>query len=127
MPIPVLQDCWNRPICSAPDAHIQVMERTPVSGQKYGSPHAPLLHACRMPAHFCGSHGTPAPHVVGQRCRAGYLVAVCSMLTGISVTLYLSWSLEKWCTSCFCRTANCRAKAAGCSNTVKKRATCSER
>lgn len=33
-PVPCLQDCWNRPICSAPDAHIQVMERTPVSGQK---------------------------------------------------------------------------------------------
>ncbi|CAK0781260.1 hypothetical protein CVIRNUC_005327 [Coccomyxa viridis] len=29
-----IHDCWNRPICSAPDAHIQVMERTPVSGQK---------------------------------------------------------------------------------------------
>ena len=25
------QDCWNRPICSAPDAWIDVMERTPVN------------------------------------------------------------------------------------------------
>lgn len=30
-----IHDCWNRPICSAPDAWIDVMERTPVSGQKW--------------------------------------------------------------------------------------------
>lgn len=29
-----IHDCWNRPICSAPDAWIDVMERTPVNGQK---------------------------------------------------------------------------------------------
>ncbi|BDA43509.1 Long chain base biosynthesis protein 2a [Coccomyxa sp. Obi] len=29
-----IHDCWNRPICSAPDSHIDVMERTPVNGQK---------------------------------------------------------------------------------------------
>lgn len=29
-----LHDCFNRPICSAPDAHIDIMLRTPVHGQK---------------------------------------------------------------------------------------------
>ncbi|GAB4817159.1 hypothetical protein N2152v2_004205 [Parachlorella kessleri] len=29
-----IHDCFNRPICSAPDAWIDVMERTPVDGQK---------------------------------------------------------------------------------------------
>jgi serine palmitoyltransferase len=29
-----IHDCWNRPISSAPDAWIDVMERTPVDGQK---------------------------------------------------------------------------------------------
>ncbi|KAK9829134.1 hypothetical protein WJX72_004074 [[Myrmecia] bisecta] len=29
-----IHDCWNRPIASAPDAWIDVMERTPVDGQK---------------------------------------------------------------------------------------------
>eukprot|EP00887_Chlorella_sp_A99_P007416 scaffold2.g7416.t1 len=29
-----VHDCWNRPICSAPDAWIDIMERTSVSGQK---------------------------------------------------------------------------------------------
>lgn len=28
------QDCFNRPICSAPDAWIDIVERTPVNGQK---------------------------------------------------------------------------------------------
>ena len=29
-----IHDAFNRPICSAPDAWIDVMERTPVDGQK---------------------------------------------------------------------------------------------
>eukprot|EP00208_Stichococcus_sp_RCC1054_P003757 CAMPEP_0206138564 /NCGR_PEP_ID=MMETSP1473-20131121/3408_1 /ASSEMBLY_ACC=CAM_ASM_001109 /TAXON_ID=1461547 /ORGANISM="Stichococcus sp, Strain RCC1054" /LENGTH=284 /DNA_ID=CAMNT_0053532031 /DNA_START=188 /DNA_END=1039 /DNA_ORIENTATION=+ len=29
-----LHDCFNRPICSAPDAHMDVLLRTPVTGQK---------------------------------------------------------------------------------------------
>lgn len=29
-----LHDCWNRPICSSPDAWIDVMERTPPNGQE---------------------------------------------------------------------------------------------
>ena len=29
-----IHDCWNRPICGAPGAWIDVMERTPVRGQK---------------------------------------------------------------------------------------------
>ena len=29
-----IHDCWNRPIGSAPDAYVDVLERTPVSGQK---------------------------------------------------------------------------------------------
>ncbi len=29
-----IHDSFNRPICSAPDAWIDVMERTPVHGQK---------------------------------------------------------------------------------------------
>ena len=35
----VMQDCWNRPIASAPDAWIDVMERTAPHGQAYA-----LLH-----------------------------------------------------------------------------------
>lgn len=29
-----IHDAFNRPICSAPDAWVDVMERTPVDGQK---------------------------------------------------------------------------------------------
>lgn len=29
-----IHDCWNRPIGSAPDAYVDVLERTPVCGQK---------------------------------------------------------------------------------------------
>ena len=29
-----IHDTFNRPICSAPDAWVDVMERTPVDGQK---------------------------------------------------------------------------------------------
>ena len=29
-----IHDCWNRPIASAPDAYVDVLERTPVRGQR---------------------------------------------------------------------------------------------
>ena len=44
------QDCWNRPIASAPGAYLDVMERTPVAGQKCDLclhlPLAPVSDVC---------------------------------------------------------------------------------
>lgn len=51
-----LHDCWNRPICSAPDAWIDVMERTPPSGQRWARQRA-ASRGCRGSRGWCAAAG----------------------------------------------------------------------
>lgn len=71
------QDCWNRPIASAPGAYLDVMERTPVTGQKCAR-RARSLHLCLHAA--CCHVQTPLPML--RACVLGWPRRTASKVTG---------------------------------------------
>lgn len=58
-----LQDCFNRPIASAPDRVIDVLTRTPVNGQKY---------AASRSLHLLAFNLTPVPSPSRASCMQLY-------------------------------------------------------